>query len=107
MLEVQPDHDPDKVLAAARKTLADRYSFSAREFGQPVILSEVIAVLQAVDGVESLDIDDLQRTDRTDPAHPAQRLLAEFPAPGAEAAVLPAELLTLYSASPNYLSVAP
>ncbi len=106
-LQVKSDHDPDKVLAAARKALGDRYAFPAREFGQPVILSEVIAILQAVDGVVSLDIDHLQRTDRTEPDDPAPRLLAEFPAPGAEAGALPAELLTLVAESLNALRVAP
>jgi hypothetical protein len=106
-LQVKSDHDRDKVLAAARKALGDRYAFPAREFGQPVILSEVIAILQAVDGVVSLDIDHLQRTDRTEPDDPAPRLLAEFPAPGAEAGALPAELLTLVAESLNALRVAP
>jgi predicted phage baseplate assembly protein len=106
-LRVKPDHDPDQVLAAARKTLGDRYAFPAREFGQPVILSEVIATLQAVDGVEALDIDHLQRMDRTEPEEPAPRLLAEFPAPGAEVGVRPAELLTLVPASLNALRLAP
>ena len=102
-LEVSFDHDLDKVLAAAQKVLGDQYSFAAREFGQPVILSEVIAILQAVDGVVSLDIDHLQRTDVPDPVDPAPRLLAKFPALGAEAGVLPAELLTIVPASLNAL----
>jgi len=61
--------------------LGDQYSFAAREFGQPVILSEVIAILQAVDGVVSLDIDHLQRTDVPDPVDPAPPPAGEISRP--------------------------
>ena len=47
------------------------------------------------------------RSYASEPDDPAPRLLAEFPAPGAEAGALPAELLTLVAESLNALRVAP
>jgi predicted phage baseplate assembly protein len=92
---VDPDYDKEKVLAEARRVLRERYSFTAREFGQPVILSEVIGVLHSIAGVVAVDVDHLQRTDKTEPEDPAPRLLAEFPGGGADLDVQAAELLLL------------
>ena len=79
---VHPDHEEEKVLAAVRESLRDRFSFEAREFGQPVMLSEVIAVLHSVAGVIAVDVDHLQRTYKPESIDPAPRLLAEFPGGG-------------------------
>jgi len=99
-VQVHPDHLAEKVLAAVRDALALRFSFDARDFGRPVALSEVIAVMQAVPGVVSVDVDHLQRTDVPQSVDPAPRLLAELPAGGgAPETVQPAELLTLDPAS--------
>ena len=95
MVAVHPDYEKEKVLAAAREELRTRFSFAARAFGQPVLLSEVIGVLHSVKGVVAVDVDHLQRTDKTEPENPAPRLLAEFPGGGAGGDVQAAELLLL------------
>ncbi len=92
---VHPVYEKEKVLRAAREALRSRFSFAARAFGQPVLLSEVIGVLHSVRGVVAVDMDHLQRTDKTEPENPAPRLLAAFPAGGAAADVEVAELLLL------------
>ena len=81
-------------------------SFSPRAFGQAVTSSEVMAVVQAVDGVIAVDVTKLYRAD--DPAGPGTNDLLLAAAPQAGAGALPgpeddivsaAELLTL-SAEP-------
>lgn len=81
------------VLAAVETALRDSFSFEARGFGQPVTLSEVFAVMQNVAGVVAVDINKLYRTDA---AEVLNSFLGAFaPRAGDDAAVLPAELLTL------------
>jgi hypothetical protein len=99
---VHADHLIDAVMAAVHADLLERYSFDAREFGQPVALSEVIAVIQSVTGVIAVDIDQFYRNDATTP--PKQpRLIADRPAMGADGIVPAAELLLLDGASLNHL----
>jgi hypothetical protein len=123
-IKVDPDHQPEKVLGEVEQSLRTQFSFDARELGQPVILSEVIAVLQAVPGVEAGGIDQLYRTDgiggaksrfrhrafalptgKRLPWIPAQRvssfLPADRPRAGEDGELLSAELLTLDSAVPE------
>ena len=79
--------------AAVEQALRTQFSFAARAFGQPVRLSEVVAVMQAVPGVVAVDVDKLYRTDETAALDP--RLVAELPGVGTDGEVLAAELLTL------------
>jgi len=44
------------ILAAAKQTVIDKFSFEARDFGQPVSLSEIYAVLAGVPGVLAADV---------------------------------------------------
>jgi predicted phage baseplate assembly protein len=83
----------EDVLAAAQQALLDRFSFTARAFGQPVALSEALAVLHGVRGIVSVDVDSLF----TGPTAELQQLLpARVPLPGDDAATaLPAQLLTI------------
>ena len=83
----------EDVLAAAQQALLDRFSFTTRAFGQPVALSEVLAVLHSVPGIVSVDVDSLF----TGPTAELQQLLAaRVPLPGDDAATaLPAQLLTI------------
>ncbi len=46
----------DDVSAAIRQRLIDRFGFDARSFGQDVVPSEVISVIQGVDGVASVEL---------------------------------------------------
>src|SRR5437762_1760196 len=92
-IKVDPDYEVEKVLAAADDTLRDTFSFAKRQFGQPVNLSEVIALVQAVAGVVAVDADSLYRTGATVKLN--NRLEAELPHGGDPASLGAAELLTL------------
>ena len=52
-----PDYQWEAVVARLRTSLLDAFSFEARELGQDVLLSEVISVMQAVEGVAYVDVD--------------------------------------------------
>jgi predicted phage baseplate assembly protein len=91
------EHDaallPQQVLTDVEAALGSHFSFAARSFGQSVPLSEVLAVLQGVQGVVSADVNALY-TGVT--AELRQSLVAEVPLPGDEAATAqPAQLLTI------------
>jgi predicted phage baseplate assembly protein len=58
-VKVDEDYDSAAVLAAVERDLRDRFSFEAREFGRPVMLSEVVAVMQGAPGVVAVDVDEL------------------------------------------------
>jgi predicted phage baseplate assembly protein len=94
-IKIDSDYAPnsDKVLAVIDETLRAAYSFDAREFGEPVQLSRVIALMQNVAGVIDVDVDALFRTD--DPVGLNPRLAAAFPQAGADGNVSAAELLIL------------
>jgi predicted phage baseplate assembly protein len=86
-------YDADLVRAAVEAALQTAFSFAARAFGQPVTLSEVVAVVQSVPGVVAADIDLLYRGPT--PAW-SSFLPADSPRPGDDAAAaLAAELLLL------------
>jgi hypothetical protein len=103
-VKIDPDYEAEKTLAAAYDRLRDAFSFANRQFGQPVILSEVIALVQAVAGVVAVDIDSLYRTGKTVKLN--GRLEAELPNGGDPASLGAAELLTLAPA-PIDLEVMP
>jgi len=46
-IKIDPDYEAEKGPAAANDKLRDTFSFTNRQFGQPVNLSEVIALVQA------------------------------------------------------------
>ncbi|MDH4234106.1 MAG: putative baseplate assembly protein [Gallionella sp.] len=56
-----PDHDIKKVLADVEAALRAAFSFDARDFGQTVARSEVIAVAHEVEGVLGVDLDRFYR----------------------------------------------
>lgn len=90
---VDPDYETKKVMSAAAAALRAAFSFESRSFGQAVMLSEVIALVQAVPGVRAVNIKKLHRTDATAKLNP--RLEAELPSGGDPAILDAAELLTL------------
>jgi hypothetical protein len=103
-VRLDPAHIQEKVLDAIESALRGAFSFEARAFGQPVTLSEVVAVIQNVDGVVSVDVNQLHRSDR---AQTRETFLpSDSPQVGAGASALAAELLTLHS-GPLDLTVLP
>lgn len=93
-LKVNPDFLTEVVIRNAEQKLRDAYSFDAREFGQPVHLSEIIATLQDITGVVAVNVTKLYRSDQS--ANLNNHLAAAAPSPG-ESNVMPAEMLTLDS----------
>ncbi len=87
---VAPDRLPKVVKAAIESKLRNEYSFANRAFGQPVFRSEVVALIQGVDGVVSVKLTTL----RTD-AQTASPLVAAVPEGELAAATQGAELLVL------------
>lgn len=106
-LRVKAAFDAEKVLGAARDALRREFGFAAREFGQPVAMSALLATLHRVAGVESVDLDHLQRTDRLEAEDPAPRLAADLPVGGVNSTVPTAELLLLLEDSLLNLTLAP
>lgn len=96
-LAVRVARKPDRKFAVVRDAveaaLRARFGFDARAFGQPVTRAEVIATVQAVDGVDHVDLDLLHRV--ADPATNEPGLPAAAPRSGGHGEILPAELLTL------------
>jgi len=102
-VKVDGDFESEKVLAAVERALRESFSFAARGFGQPVMLSEMIAVIQAVPGVIAVDVDKLYRSGSTPSLQ--QRLLAELPVLSPNGQLPAAELLTLDAAPLDQLGV--
>ena len=105
-VKVDPDYETDLVLAAVEQALRTQFSFAVCAFGQPVMLSEVISVIQAVPGVIAVTLNQLFRSDAALPTL-ATRLLAALPQTGASGDVAAAELLTLDPAPLDQLGVMP
>ena len=92
-LVIDPDYVTDAVHAAVRTALWHAFSFEAREFGQPVFHSEVIAVIQNVPGVIAATLTSFCYTETT-PATLEERLDAQ-PAALSGGDAVGAELLTI------------
>jgi hypothetical protein len=101
---INPDYESEKVLTAATDALRSAFSFEQRSFGQPVVLSEVIALVQAVSGVVAVNIKKLYRTGNA--AILNARVQAELPQGSDPNSLGAAELLILDSA-PIELEVMP
>jgi predicted phage baseplate assembly protein len=101
-VQVDPTYRSEAVLTAVEAALRRQFAFEARAFGQPVTLSEVLAVMHAVPGVVGVDLDYLYRSDTRVALH--DRLLAALPTVPADGTVAAAELLTL-DAAPLALEV--
>jgi predicted phage baseplate assembly protein len=82
-----------EVLGRVRAAVADAFSFDARAFGEAVDLSDVIAVMQNVDGVVSVDIDLLYRSRQG--AARNERLSSRLPRQFPDGGVSAAEILVL------------
>ena len=105
-VKVHPDYLPDRVLADVEQALRAQFSFTARQFGQPVALSEVVAVMQSATGVIAVDVDKLYRFDDTS-AGRKMLLPAAAPQAGDKGTIAAAELLTLDPSPLHELGVMP
>jgi hypothetical protein len=92
-IKVSSDYQPEKVLESVKQELRTRFSFDARDFGQPVMLSEVIAIIQAVQGVEMVDVDKLYRVGESEILN--HRLTVDMPEMGENGEMIAGELLML------------
>ncbi len=92
-LKIDPDLLPDKVLEQIEKELRENFSFEARDFGQPVHRSEVIALIQSVTGVVSVNVTHFYRSEESTPTTHLH-LVAAVPARGGQD-LTPAEILML------------
>jgi hypothetical protein len=107
-----PDVQPQPVLAALGRALQQAFGFAARQFGQALSGSEVLAVMQSVAGVDWVDLDALfERATRGGPVEiavsgPDGRLGARR-ARWQDQRIAPAELLVLDPGDLQITTVAP
>lgn len=83
-----------KVLADLDQKLRSQFSYRARQFGQQVTISEVMAVIQNVPGITAVDIDALFKTGASQIWNAVLRAARPLPGTALES-IQPAELLTL------------
>lgn len=69
-VRVLPDHLWETVEPRIRAALLDVFGFDRRELGQDVLLSQAIAAVQAVAGVDYVDVDVFDGVTETDGADP-------------------------------------
>jgi predicted phage baseplate assembly protein len=91
-IQVDSTYITDDVIANVESQLRSVFSFTERAFGQPVFYSEVIEVMQNVDGVIAVDVDYLYRSDQSRSLN--YTLVANLPI-ASSASPIAAELLTI------------
>ncbi len=74
-VSVHPDHLWENVEPPLRNALTEQFGFDQRDLGQPLRLSEVVAVMQVVPGVAFVDVDLFEAVGEVDAASP--EMLAE------------------------------
>jgi len=94
-ITISSEYQLQAVLTAVEQALRSNFSFDAREFGQVVALSEVIATIQVVPGVVTAEIDRLARIDGIGGDGRLAPLPVALPQATATRTLLGAELLTL------------
>lgn len=92
-VRVHPDYQAAVVLQEVEEGLLTAFSFGARDFAQDVFLSEVMAVIQKVEGVEAVDVDVLRFSHKLFPPHLFPRLPAHPARFDAQGFPRPAQLL--------------
>jgi predicted phage baseplate assembly protein len=117
-VQVLPDYLWDLVKPAIIAALNDAFGFERRDLGQDVLLSEVMAVIQAVKGVSYVDVDrfatirvrkehveeDLRKITDPNPGRLPSRIAAELARPDA-GGIIPAELIILDASMPATLTL--
>lgn len=91
-IQVDADYINEVVIAEIEDSLREIFSFKNRQFGQSVTYSEVVSVIQQVEGVVAVDIDKLYRSDL--PEDITYRIQASTPM-SSNGNILAAELITL------------
>lgn len=91
-VRVAPRRRAEHVLAEVRNALSKGFSFEQRSFGQSVAASEIVAVIQGVEGIAAVDLDALYEVDSKVTLHSR---LAARPARQDPSGIRPAELLTI------------
>ncbi len=104
---IEPALSNDLVLGLVERTLRAAFAFDARDFGQPVALSEVLAVMQSVPGVRAVQVTQFFRTDDPNGGGLANILIASVPVSGSAGEPLAAELLTLDQRPLDLIGVKP
>ena len=102
---IDPSYIAEKVLAAVTTALQQAYAFEQRSFGQPVHKGEVLAVVQAVEGVNAVFLEQLHLRGKTAELQtplPASSAVRDESATHQEGAIKPAQLLLL---DPNGIDV--
>jgi hypothetical protein len=95
----------EDVIARAEADLRKTFSFENRNFGQFVTAAEVLAVIQAVEGVIAVDLDKLERDDspKVGTSFTAVLQVERARIDKETAEILPAELLLLNFSSKSIL----
>ena len=62
-MKIDPDRQSPNVLTEPSRTVPRTVQFRRPSFGQPVVMSDVIAVIHRVAGVVAVDLEALYRTD--------------------------------------------
>ncbi len=91
-IKIHPVFLPEKVIAQVKEDLIKAYNFESRSFGQDVTPSELIAIIQGVEGVVAVDLDELGGQDPFTVEH--FRLISKV-ARWESTLVKPAELLLI------------
>ncbi len=98
-VKVHPDYQAAKVVEEVEQELRRAFSFDSRAFGQPVMMSEVISVMQSVSGIIAIDVDRFHLLEThvlpIKGHHLQARLLADLPTGASGVETQAAELLTL------------
>jgi len=92
-VKVDRDHLREAVLQRVETALRDAFSFDARDFGQSLFLSEVMAVAQRAEGVVYVDVDHLYQDGKEEKLN--DQLTAQPARIGDAGEVLPAQILLL------------
>ncbi|HPR65522.1 MAG TPA: putative baseplate assembly protein [Methanothrix sp.] len=102
---IDPRLVAEEVLDRVKTELRRTFSFENRDFGQFVTAAEVLAVIQAVEGVIAVDLDRLERNDAPQAGTSLTSVLVAEKARIDEesGAILPAELLLLNPADEGAL----
>jgi predicted phage baseplate assembly protein len=102
---VTPDYLADKVLKEVRATLEDAFSFDRRNLGQSIDRSQVIGLIQAVAGVETVNLTRFHLAGPGRPAMLADRLAAHPGRRTAGGGILPAQLIIVDPAQIEVVNV--